>query len=259
MGIRMRNSVKRRVRTSVQHQDNRSEQLDGTEDVSDRICATLAAAIGEGALRPGSKILEDAMADHFGVSRTVVRGALGILEHDHLLERKRNRGYFVAEPSIGQAKEMFEARRAMERTILELTIERASSADCDRLNAIIEREHAIHQGADDKAKAGLSGHFHVELARISGNSVLTEFLGKVVARLSLVMALYEDEHHDDCGTDHHRAILSAVRDKDLKRAQNLMDVHLMDIESRVRLTQYHGDRHSFEAVLANFSSRAVSG
>ena len=143
----------------------------------------------------------------------------------------------------------------MELTILELTIERASIADCERLDAIIEREHAIHQGADEKAKAGLSGQFHVELARISGNGVLTELLGKVVARLSLVMALYEDEHHDNCGTDHHRAILSAVRDKDLKRAQNLMDEHLADIESRVRLTQDHGDRHSFEAVLASFSSQ----
>ncbi len=251
----MRNSVKRRVRPQPLPQDSRPELADAAEDVSDRICSTLAAAIREGALRPGSKILEDAIADHFGVSRTVVRGALGILEHDHLLERKRNRGSFVAEPSIGQAQELFEARRSMERVILELAIERASAADCDRLEAIIEQEHAVHQGTDEKAKAGLSGQFHIELARISGNGVLTELLGKVVARLSLVMALYEDERHDDCGTDHHRAILAAVRNKDLKRAQHLMDEHLADIEGRVRLTQDHGDRHTFEAVLASFSSQ----
>ena len=55
------------------------------DDVSERIRTTLATAIGEGALKPGTKILEDAIADHFGVSRTVVRGALGVLESDHLL------------------------------------------------------------------------------------------------------------------------------------------------------------------------------
>lgn len=251
----MRTSVKRRARPQTQAQEPRFDSVDATEDVSDRICATLAAAIREGALRPGSKILEDAIAEHFGVSRTVVRGALGILEHDHLLERKRNRGSFVAEPSIGQAQELFEARRSIERVILELVIGRASAADCDRLNAIIEQEHAVHQGTDEKAKAGLSGQFHVELARISGNGVLAELLEKVVARLSLVMALYEDERHDDCGTDHHRAILAAVRDKDIKRAQHLMAEHLADIEGRVRLTQDHGDRHTFEAVLANFSTQ----
>lgn len=77
--------------------------VDATEiahdDVTERIRITLATAIGEGALKPGVKILEDAIADHFGVSRTVVRGALGVLESDHLLERKKNRGTFVAEPT----------------------------------------------------------------------------------------------------------------------------------------------------------------
>lgn len=249
----MRYGAKRRGGTRPQ--GAQAEAVDATQDVSDQICATLAAAIGERALRPGSKILEDAIADHFGVSRTVVRGALGILEHDQLLERKRNRGCFVAEPSIEQAKELFEARRSLERTILELAVERASPVGCDRLDAIIEREHAIHQGGDEKAKARLSGQFHIELARLSGNRVLTELLEKVVARLALVMALYENEHHDDCGTDHHKAILAAVRDKDLERAKRLMDEHLGDIEGRVRLTQDQGDRHSFESVLASFSAQ----
>ena len=55
-----------------------ASQLDGVngDDVADRICGTIAAAIAEGALRPGNKILEDVLADHFRVSRTVVRGAL---------------------------------------------------------------------------------------------------------------------------------------------------------------------------------------
>lgn len=90
------------------------ELPDVAEDISDKICATLAAAITQGALRPGEKILEDAIAAHFEVSRTVVRGALAILQRDHLLERKRNRGAFVAEPSIAEAQALFEARRTLE-------------------------------------------------------------------------------------------------------------------------------------------------
>jgi DNA-binding GntR family transcriptional regulator len=250
----MSNTVKRRVKAPNRGREVTQEPVDATEDVSDRIRATLAAAISEGALRPGAKVLEDAIADHFKVSRTVVRGALGILEHDHLLERKRNRGSFVAEPSIEQAKELFEARRGMERITLELALARATETDCDHLDAVIEREDAIHHGSDEKAKAELSGEFHIELARIGGNGVLAEALQKVIARLAIVMTLYEQKHHDDCGTDHHRNILGAIRSKDMPRALSLMDAHLADIERRVRLTQDHGDRHSFEAMLASFSS-----
>ncbi|MFK3779562.1 GntR family transcriptional regulator [Agrobacterium sp. NPDC089420] len=223
------------------------------DDVSERIRTTLANAIGEGALKPGTKILEDAIADHFGVSRTVVRGALGVLESDHLLERKKNRGTFVAEPGIEEAKALFESRRKIEHVILELVMMRATTEQLDALEKLTDEEEHIHHHGDEKSKTVLSGKFHIVLAELAGNAVLTEMLSKIVARLSLVMALYEEEKHDDCGADHHRLIVAALKEKNLAKVQQLMDHHLADIEGRVRLTEGQGDRHTFMAVLENFS------
>ncbi|KXG87131.1 GntR family transcriptional regulator [Agrobacterium bohemicum] len=225
----------------------------GNDDVTERIRVTLATAIGEGALKPGVKILEDAIADHFGVSRTVVRGALGVLESDHLLERKKNRGTFVAEPGIEEAKALFEARRKLEHVILELVMDRATIEQLDALEKLTDEEEHIHHHGDEKSKTVLSGKFHVVLAELGCNAVMTEMLSKIVARLSLVMSLYEEERKDDCGADHHRLIVKALKAKDLAKAQQLMDHHLADIEGRVRLTEGQGDRHTFLAVLENFS------
>lgn len=226
---------------------------DSSDDVSERIRATLATAIGEGALKPGSKILEEAIAEHFGVSRTVVRGALGVLESDHLLERKRNRGTFVAEPSIEQAKHLFEARRKLEGVLLEFVVARATTEQLAALEKLADEEEHIHHHGDEKSKTVLSGKFHIVLAELAGNPVLTEMLAKIVARLSLVMSLYEADSKDDCGADHHRMIVAALQARDLPKAQELMDHHLADIEGRVRLTEGHGDRHSFMSILENFS------
>lgn len=230
-----------------------ASSADNSDDVSERIRTTLAAAIGEGALKPGSKILEEAIAEHFGVSRTVVRGALGVLESDHLLERKRNRGTFVAEPGIEQARHLFEARRQLEGVLLEFVVARASAEQLDALARLADEEEQIHHHGDEKSKTVLSGKFHIVLAELAGNPVLTEMLAKIVARLSLVMSLYEEERKDDCGADHHRQIVSALKAKDLTKARQLMDHHLADIEGRVRLTEGHGDRHSFISMLENFS------
>lgn len=229
------------------------DAADNNDDVSERIRTTLAAAIGEGALKPGTKILEEAIAEHFGVSRTVVRGALGVLESDHLLERKRNRGTFVAEPSIEQARNLFEARRKIEGLLLELVVAKATGEQLDALQRLTDEEEHIHHHGDEKSKTVLSGKFHIALAEIAGNPVLTEVLAKIVARLSLVMSLYEEDRKDDCGADHHREIVAALKAKDLAKAQHLMDHHLADIEGRVRLTEGQGDRHTFLAVLENFS------
>jgi DNA-binding GntR family transcriptional regulator len=229
------------------------EAGEATDDVVDRICATLTTAIAEGALKPGVKIMEDVLGEHFGVSRTVVRGALGSLHREHLLERRRNRGTFVAEPSIEEAQHLFEARRGLERLILDHVITRATPEGLDRLAALTQDEQRIHDGGDETAKSKLAGQFHIELARLGGNAVLTELLGKVVGRLSLVMALYEDEHRDDCGAEHHRQIIAAISRRDLAAARGLMDEHLADIERRVRLTRSQGDRHSFLSVIETFS------
>ncbi|MBX4864087.1 GntR family transcriptional regulator [Rhizobium bangladeshense] len=247
--------MKRTRRQSLKPSTTANGSVDtaDNDDVSERIRNTLAAAIGEGALKPGTKILEEAIAEHFGVSRTVVRGALGVLESDHLLERKRNRGTFVAEPSIEQAKSLFEARRKLEQMLLELVVTRATSDQLDALGRLTDEEEHIHSHGDEKSKTVLSGKFHIVLADLAGNSVLTEMLSKIVARLSLVMALYEEDRKDDCGADHHRMIVAALKAKDLEKAQKLMDHHLADIEGRVRLTEGQGDRHTFLAVLENFS------
>ncbi|WP_105402204.1 MULTISPECIES: GntR family transcriptional regulator [unclassified Neorhizobium] len=249
--------MKRTRRQSAKATPNANNTADTAEtnndDVSERIRTTLAAAIGEGALKPGTKILEDAIAEHFGVSRTVVRGALGVLESDHLLERKKNRGTFVAEPGIEEARALFESRRKLEHVILELVMNRAEAEQLDALEKLTDEEEHIHHHGDEKSKTVLSGKFHIVLAQLGGNAVMTEMLSKIVARLSLVMALYEEEKQDDCGADHHRLIVTALKAKDLVKAQQLMDHHLADIEGRVRLTEGQGDRHTFMAVLENFS------
>jgi DNA-binding GntR family transcriptional regulator len=249
--------MKRTRRQSAKATPNANNTADTAEtnndDISERIRTTLAAAIGEGALKPGTKILEDAIAEHFGVSRTVVRGALGVLESDHLLERKKNRGTFVAEPGIEEARALFESRRKLEHVILELVMNRAEAEQLDALEKLTDEEEHIHHHGDEKSKTVLSGKFHIVLAQLGGNAVMTEMLSKIVARLSLVMALYEEEKQDDCGADHHRLIVTALKAKDLVKAQQLMDHHLADIEGRVRLTEGQGDRHTFMAVLENFS------
>ena len=239
---------------SVEPSPLRGEASDGVaDDVVDRICATLADAIAEGALKPGVKIMEDVIGDHFGVSRTVVRGALGMLQREHLLERKKNRGTFVAEPTVEEARNLFEARRVLERLILTLAVERATAADLAVLEQITRDEQHVHGGEDDAAKSRQSGQFHVALARMARNPVLTETLAKIVARLSLVTALYGQERHDDCGADEHRAILEAIQTRAIEHACTLMDQHLRHIESHVRLDEAPVDRNSFLGVIESFA------
>ena len=64
----------------------------------------LVAELEAGELRPGDQLPgEHDLCDRFGVSRTVVRQALGELEAEGRLRRHKGRGTFVASPKVAEA------------------------------------------------------------------------------------------------------------------------------------------------------------
>ena len=223
------------------------------EDISEAICASISTAIAEGALRPGMKVHEDVIAGHFGVSRTVVRGALAILERERAIERRRNHGAFVATPDEEQATHLLEARRAIELAVIARAVTMVSSQSLDELEALTYHEDAVHAGDDMAAKNRQYGDFHVELAAAAGNSVLTEALKTIVARLALVSALYERPGIDRRGGQIHREIIEALRSKDAAKAHALMARHLDDLESCLDLSAPIDEQSSLSAVLARFA------
>src|SRR5713101_8403441 len=87
-------------------------------DRSHAIYLALRQAIIEQALEPGAKLPEDAIGERFGVSRTIVRHALGRLAAEGLVELRRNRGAAVATPSWDEARDIFDVRLGLERLIV---------------------------------------------------------------------------------------------------------------------------------------------
>lgn len=224
-----------------------------TEDASDRICATLMEAVSERALRPGTKLMEDVIARHFGVSRTAVRGAIAILERAHLVELRRNHGSFIASPDRAEARQLLDTRRVLEMATIAAVMTSASPAELDRLEALTRDEELIHSGADDGAKQRLSGNFHAELARVAGNAVIEEMLRNVLARLSLVAALYERDDGRRCGAVDHRSILTAIRSGDRAAAAAAMSHHLDDLEAMLDLEASPENQDTLSTVLRRFA------
>lgn len=206
-----------------------------TEGSSDTVASRLALAIHEHRLAPGTKLVEDEVGEIFGVSRTVVRAALQKLAHDRLVTLQRNRGAFVAQPTSREAREVFEARSLLEPRTARSAAERTTPADVARLQAHIDQEHqALHAGDPGRALR-LSGQFHVEIARIADQDTICGFVTQLVARSSLIIALYWQRRNALCESHAHDALLRALADKDGDAAEQLMKGHLLDLVSSLDL------------------------
>ena len=201
------------------------------------VAESLSLAIHQHRLAPGTKLGEDELADIYGVSRTVVRAALLSLSHIQLVEIQRNRGAFVSQPSLREAHEVFEARELLESRTASSAAKLATSTDIALLNRHIVDEHAAMDAGDQGRALYLSGLFHIEIARIAGQGTITGFIETLIARSSLIIALYWRRESALCESHAHHALVKAIADGDGTRAEALMRSHLVDIHSALDLRE----------------------
>ena len=212
----------------------------------------LRDAIVEHRLVPGTKLSEAEVGKLFDVSRTVVRAALQSLTFEGLVRAERNRGAFVASPSPAEARQLFEARRQIEAGIARIAAVEAKPADLARFDACLEEETRLLQErgpASRRAAIRASGEFHILLAEVAGNAIMQRFMEELIARSSLVIALYGRTGASSCGHNEHGDIVAALRDRDAERASRLVLVHIDHIEADLDLRTY-AERPLREALLS---------
>jgi DNA-binding GntR family transcriptional regulator len=192
-------------------------------------------AIAERKLRPGTRLKEEQLSEIFGVSRARIRQALSALEHDGLVRIVPNRGAFVAEPTIEEARDVFFARSTIEGRLVERLSQAAGTEAISRMRAHVAEERAARERADFAAVVRLSGGFHLLIAELAGSRYLFEVLRDLVSRTSLITAMYQPRSGEDCGPDEHAAIVDLIALGDGEAAQRAMDAHLHHVESRLDL------------------------
>jgi DNA-binding GntR family transcriptional regulator len=201
---------------------------------SDWIADDIAAAIAARKLPPGTKLREEALARAYAVSRTKIRAALLSLSKDKLISMVPDKGAFVSQPTETEAREVFAARRIVEAAVAREFVAKASAADYRRLERHLKSERQALSSQDSKVRSKLLGDFHVLLAEMAGNQVLTEIVQELVARSSLITMLYQSDRDAACSSEEHVAFLEAAKAGRTDKAVKLLLDHLTHVEAALR-------------------------
>lgn len=187
-------------------------------------------------LKPGERLGEQALADLFGVSRTLVREALMQLQARGFVEVRSRKGWYVVEPSIDEARDAFAARRAVEGGMLRQTEGRPLQTVIRKLRQHIGDEKRAIDGADPAARAFMLADFHVCLAECLGHRVLADMLRDLTARTTLVATLYQSTHDARESCAEHARIVGALEAGEIAKAEKLMLEHIGNVESALGAT-----------------------
>ncbi len=192
-------------------------------------------AVLEHRLPPGTKLVEDRLAELFETNRAQVRDVLARLADEGVVTTIPNRGAFIASPSADETREVFEARRLIEPALVRRFIAQRDADAMVRLRTLVEDEERARARQDRPTMVRLAGEFHIRLAESAGNRMLARSMRALATLTCLAIFLYDAPHATACREDEHEILLNAIARRRADRAAELMLEHLSHIEASLDL------------------------
>ncbi|WP_353171764.1 GntR family transcriptional regulator [Acinetobacter rudis] len=197
--------------------------------IRQQVTTLLKRDILDGFFMPGDRLVESALCERYGVSRTVIREVLRLLESEHLISVVPLQGPIVTKLSEDDIINLYLVRAKVESFMIELFIKNAHAADKKELKDLYQNldEKFLNGSVDERWE--YKDKFYDILLKGAKNNVLEEMILKIQARVGLFKHfafVYEDRVKR--GYEDLKLIFDATLDEDIEQACAHNDQHLLD-------------------------------
>lgn len=193
----------------------------------DAVYRKLKTAIRKRYIKQGSQLVEVALAQQLGVSRTPVRSAIKRLEAEGLVNSIPNRGAFVITPTQKEIEETFLVRAQLEIMATRLTSLRVTPKQIDELRNLISLETKVFDESNLDEYYAANDNLHLKIAELSGNRVLYSYIKELLDRTRIFLILYDPFYKLEYRpTSEHEAIIDALAAGDAERAASAVETHI---------------------------------
>lgn len=192
-----------------------------------QVGARLRQLIVEGAIEPGRKLNERALAEQLRVSRTPLREAIKMLAAEGLVELLPNRGAVATQLSAQDIADTFEVIAGLEGQSGELAAQRITDEALSEIRALHYEMLAAHTRRDLPTYYRLNAKIHNHINAAACNPVLTHTYLTVNARLqALRFRSNFDEGKWSRAVQEHERMIELLSARDGPRLRKLLVTHL---------------------------------
>lgn len=178
-----------------------------------------------GELKPTQRLVENAVAERLGISRTPVREAFRELVQMGLLLSESYKGVRVAEIDLTRIRQTYELRAQLEPFAAELAAERINDAEIEKLRDLNDRLSNSTLGVEKLAD--INDRFHLAIAEATGNQVLVEIIADLRSRTrGFRIAFHYHPALIEESVREHNAIIAALIERSRKSARLAMAQHV---------------------------------
>ena len=205
------------------------------EQAKQHALAQLRQAILHGEMAPAQRLVENELAEQFGVTRASIRAALIDLEAQGLVERIRNRGSRVRVVTVEEAVAITECRMVLEGLC---ATKAATLASDEQLAELTELGTAMTKAVADgepMTYSELNQQLHTKVREFSGQRTAEDLLERLNAQLvrhrfQLALRPGRPQH----SLSEHLAMIEAIRARDPQAAEKAVRAHLTSVIEALR-------------------------
>jgi len=198
-----------------------------SKKIREKVYEYLREGILNGKIKAGDRLVESALANSIGTSRTPVREALHSLEREGLVESIHRVGYVVRPISELEVSELSEIRLALESVALRWALSKDPPGLARAMRENLSRCDQQIASGDLKAFVEMDAKFHDLISKVADSSRLMEMTNSIrryMLRYRIQSIYTEDNVHRAIAG--HRALLKAIEDGDKKAAQRALRAHI---------------------------------
>ena len=178
-------------------------------------------------LKPGSLLNVGVLARSLEMSHTPVREALSMLEREHMIERRPQKGYVVRGLNLQEIEDLYDLRISLEQLAAHQAAKRIQHPERERLAAILEKVGRSLKAPNKPRILDLEQEFHVVIFKASGNRALAEIGCGILDRIWIIqnINLLTTSHLSDAHPQHLQ-VFEAIASGDSRQAAALMKKHI---------------------------------
>ena len=197
-------------------------RIDDHRTLRERILSTIRAAIVNGEIRPGTRIMEPELAERFGISRTPIREAIRQLESEGLISVIPRKGAIVASISPQDISNFYELKMILEGHAARLAAKNLTENDLAKMETVNRQIEAASAKKNLSRVLDLQNEFHEIFLRACGNDKLLAIVQNLVMQFQRIRLMPAMLGRIKGSIRQHTEIIEAFRRKDAARAEELV-------------------------------------
>lgn len=194
--------------------------------------------IFQGKFKPGERIIENQLAKEFNVSKSPIREAIRMLEHEGLIVTDEKSKMIVYQPTLKDVEEIYFCRKALESFAVRLMIQKATDEEISKIEDLLQgTEQAIQQSKDANTIISMNASFHNLIIEYTKNDRLKKQLTDLKSIMYFFRIMnFQGENRANDILKQHLTVFVHIKNRDEEKAAEAMLEHLqMDVDHLIEV------------------------